>query len=90
MTSTRVHHIPLPNLDIPKLKTLIKEDRGTRLFEQNKFRSSDDVFRHVLKVLWDPVIDFLDIKVSSRSGYYLLDHQKKLTHLQLIVDIYEI
>ena len=93
MTSTSVHHIPLPNLDVPNLKKLVhlvqvavhhlpishsiievlKEDRGTRPFE--KFGSSDDVFRHVLKVLWDelvkPVIEFLDIKVSSRSGYLL-------------------
>ena len=97
MTSTSVHHIPLPNLDAPKLKILVRlvqvavhrlrtrisgsnievprEDRGTMPFEQDKI-SSDDVFRHVLKVLWDelvkPVIEFLDIKVSSRSGYWLL------------------
>ena len=112
MTSTSIHHIPLPNLDVPKLKTLVrlvqvavrlprshsiievlKQDRGTMPFEQNKFGSSDDVFRRVLKVLWDelvkPVIEFLDIEVSSRNCY-LLDRQKNSAHLQFIVEVYEI
>ena len=113
MTSTSVHHIPLPNLDIPVLKALVHlvqvavhrlpisrsiievllKARGTRPFEEDKLGSSDDVFRHVLKMLWDelvkPVIKFLDIKVSSRNDY-LLDRQKFLINLQLILEIYEI
>ena len=93
MTSTSVHHIPLPKLDVPVLKALVhlvqvavhrlpisrsffevllRGDRGTR---EVNLGSSNDVFRHVLKKLWDelvkPVIKFLDIKVSSRNDYLL-------------------
>jgi hypothetical protein len=87
MTSTSIHHIPLPNLHIPMLKGLVHlvqvavhrlpisrsiiellgEERGMRPFKEGKLGSSDDIFRHVLRTLWDelakPVIKSLDIEV---------------------------
>jgi len=97
MTSTIIHHIPLPNLGTPKLKALadiiwiavsqspisrllidqtqdiiiklLGEERGMRVRSNTQLRSSDDMFKFVLRVLWDelvkPVINFLDIKVGQ-------------------------
>jgi hypothetical protein len=97
MTSTIIHHIPLPNLGTPKLKDLahviqiaisqsptsrflidqthdviiklLGEERTMRPSSNTQLRSSDDMFKIVLRTLWDelvkPVINFLDIKVSQ-------------------------
>jgi tetratricopeptide (TPR) repeat protein len=97
MTSTIIHHIPLPNLGTPKLKELahiiwiagsqspisrslidqtqdiniklLGEERAGRVSSNTQLRSSDDMFKSVLRMLWDelvkPVINFLDIKVSQ-------------------------
>ena len=100
MTSTIIHHIPLPNLGTPMLKALAHtiqkassqlqipqllidqiqkknvkllpgEERGMRrwLTSNTHLRSSDGVFKFVLRMLWTelvkPVINFLHIKVSQ-------------------------
>ena len=97
MTSTNIHHIPLPNLGTPKLKELahivrtaasqspisrslidqtqdiiirlLGEERAGRVSSNTQLRSSDGMFKSVLRMLWDelvkPVINFLDIKVSQ-------------------------
>jgi len=71
MTSTSIHHIPLPKLPIGTLKALIHlvqvavyqlpisrpiiellgDERGMRPFKVGKLRSSDDVFRYILRTL---------------------------------------
>ena len=110
MTSTIIHHIPLPNLGTPKLKELahiiqiaaaqspiswllidqtqdiimklLGEERAGRVSSNTPLRSSDDMFKFVLRMLWDelvkPVINILSIKVSqyisatNRPAYKIL------------------
>ena len=95
MTSTNVHHIPLPTLGTPVLdkighlvqiaqlpgsRSFIEETQETILWLMEectsrmpvrinyKLGSSDDIFRYILRILWDelvsPVINLLEIKVS--------------------------
>jgi hypothetical protein len=69
LVQVAVHRLPISRSMIIEL--LGEDERGTRPFQQDQLGSSDDVFRLVLKKLWDelvkPVIKFLDIKVSSRT-----------------------
>jgi hypothetical protein len=116
MTSTNVHHIPLPTLPATELHRLVQliqaatshskmqrssvdifskdisafspviqetlqnwinmeEKRGGRKFPDKI--SSDDIFKSVLKTLWDdvvkPIIAFLGLKVSlqSKADYFV-------------------
>ncbi|EDR09388.1 uncharacterized protein LACBIDRAFT_318922 [Laccaria bicolor S238N-H82] len=98
MTSTIIHHIPLPNLGTPTLKELVhkiqiagsqspisrllidqtqdiniellEEERAGRVSSDTQLRSSDDLFKSVLRMLWDelvkPVINVLNIKKSDK------------------------
>jgi len=53
----------------PSIIELLGEERGMRPYKEGRLRSSDDAFRHVLRMLWDelvkPVIETLDIKKSD-------------------------
>ena len=94
MTSTSIHHLPLPKLHTPMLQRLVhlvqvavsnssisrlsiektREKVIELLGREREMRvkeltSSNDIFRFVLRVLWDelvkPIIDFLNIKVTQ-------------------------
>ncbi|KAF8810299.1 hypothetical protein BYT27DRAFT_6496710 [Phlegmacium glaucopus] len=64
---------------------LLGETRGLRL-RDNQLRSSDDIFKFVLRILWDevvkPVVSLLKIDVSTFIHYelsaYLHDHRNPI------------